>query len=385
MNFFIKVYMILSVTMLLFDIVFLLVRNRELSAAELRQTSFEKTLLREKEKYHETGSFSESFMHYLPKALSNCQNLICLFGLIENKPAEKELFRPYIFDLIDTYAKKSNYEQAYYTYVISTYSYREKRVPPAFAAKVMDFWDSTSLYTFVNTMNALYAFGEDHLLLRSFEKIDERKGFYHKKLFIDGLLTAQVDFDTFNLKVLAHFDRYSPYLQDCLLDYFRMAAFDVSGLCIRLMKDAHTDPQVQYTAMRYFAKFPHPEARELFLSILSHSEESWLKQMLAIQALANYSDAQVQTALKAKVTNPNWYVRTNAIKALYKIGMDRSDVFEILLLRDKYTTDALLYQYRNDASMSRYITETAHSLETQTAETDTYGEENAAALVGAAL
>lgn len=379
MNFLIKVYMILCVMMLLFDFVFLFVRNRELAAAKPHQTIFEKLLLREMERYHKTGSFSEFFARHLPKALSDCRNLVCLFSLIENKPTEKELFRPYIFDQIDTYAKKSNYEQAYYVYVISRYSYRENRVPPAFAAKVLDFLDSTSLYTFSNTMNALYAFGEDHLLLHSFKKIDERKGFYNKKLFVDGLLTAQVDSNTFNAKVLAHFENYSPYLQDCLLDYFRLAAFDVAELCIRLIKDPHTDSQVQYSAMRYFAKYPNPDARILFLSILSHPEESWLKQMLSIQALANYSDAQVQSALKAKVTSPNWYVRTNAIKALHKIGMTTSDVLEILRLHDKYTTDALLYQYRDDEPMYRYIIEAIHSLET-----DTRTEENTAAPLGAA-
>lgn len=370
MNIFIEIYMLICVMMLLFDIVFLIIKNRSMSASHPRNTIFEKSLCRELEKYHKTGSFSESFIRHLPKKLSRCQNMISLITLVENNPEEKDLFRTYIFDQIDNYAKKSNYDQAYYTYVISTYSYEEKRVPPDFAAKVLDFLESTSLYTFINTMNALYAFGEDFLLLRSFDKIDERKGFYNKKLFVDGLLTAHVDFERFNKKILNHFEHYSPYLQDCLLDYFRLGAFDASDLCLSLIKNPQTDLQVQYTSMRYFAKYPNNEARELFLTILSNQEESWLKQMLAIQGLVNYNDFAVRSALKSKVTSSNWYVRVNAIKALHKIGMDRSDIAEILSLQDKYTTDALLYQYCNDESMSRYIADVIHSIEMQSAQTD---------------
>lgn len=384
MNIVIEIYMIICVMLLLFDLVFLIVKNKKISSVRPKNTAFESTISRELEQHHRTGAFSENFVRTLPKKLSKTKNMISLLSLVEDNPEEKELFRSYIFDQFDAYVKKSNYEQAYYAHVISKYDYTRSRVPSDFAAKFMQFLDSSSLYTFVNTMNALYAFGEDYLLLGSFEKIEERSGFYHKKLFVDGLLTAKVDFEVFCQKILAHFDLYSPFLQDCLLDYFRMVGFDASELCLRLIKDPQADTQVQYTAMRYFAKYPNEEAKELFLGMLDAPDDQWLRQMLAIQSLSNYQDAPVREAIKSKVTSPNWYVRTNAVRALYQNRIDKSEVFELLLLMDRYTTDALLYQFRNDEEMSHYITDTVQSLALQTAEAGS-GHAKNAALAGAGV
>lgn len=49
---------------------------------------------------------------------------------------------------------------------------------------LLNFLDSQSLYTFANTINCLYSIGLTQPLLRAPEKIDQRQGFYHKKLLV---------------------------------------------------------------------------------------------------------------------------------------------------------------------------------------------------------
>lgn len=90
-----------------------------------------------------------------------------------------------------------------------------------------------------------------------------------------------------------------------------------------------------------------------------------MDQMLAIQALEHAGDAAVKDAVLKKVTSPNWYVRTKAIACLHRWGLTKSQIFDILYLRDKYADNALLYQYRNEKELSHYIIDTIQLLQRQ--------------------
>ena len=90
-----------------------------------------------------------------------------------------------------------------------------------------------------------------------------------------------------------------------------------------------------------------------------------MDQMMAIQALERSEDAAAREAVLKKVTSPNWYVRTNAAAYLHRRGLTRSQIFDILYLRDAYADDALLYQYRHEKELSRYIIDTMQALRRQ--------------------
>ena len=46
-------------------------------------------------------------------------------------------------------------------------------------------------------------------------------------------------------------------------------------------------------------------------------------------------------------------------------GLSRDEVFNLLYLRDRYANDSLLYQFRGDREMTRYIVNTIQLLEMQ--------------------
>ncbi|MBQ8280164.1 MAG: HEAT repeat domain-containing protein [Roseburia sp.] len=356
MNLMIQIYMIVCVVLLVFDIGFLIVKNIRSHRFYPRDNRFENQIKKEIVLREETGSFSESFQKSLYKQLSKTKNMITLQDQLEANPAAVNMFRNVIFGLLDEYKKKSDYEQAYYTYIVSTLDYSEEKVPADFAGRFLTFLDSKSLYTFINTMNAIYQFGEVHLLVSAIDKTDERQGFYHKKLLVDGLLEAKVDRDAFAEKMLERFERYSTYTQNCLLDFFRLGGCEVSDFCLKLMLSDLVDKEVQYTAMRYFIKYPNDAAKEYFINILKNEEE-WIRQMLAIQALGRYSEPEIRGLIKSKITSYNWHVRVNAADYLRKNGLDKEEICEIINLKDRYTNETLLYQYRDDEEMTAYISE----------------------------
>lgn len=366
MSIIVEIYLIVCVLLLLFDILFLVLKNYRNQEFYPKNHGLEENIREEIRIHRQSGAFSPDFEADLGGKLGKIRNLITLMDVLSGERDAADWFRPAVFAQIEEYQKKTDYEQAYYAYVVSRFGYAREPVPPEFAAKFMAFLDSKSLYTFANAMDALYQFGQTNLLLAAMDKVDERQGFYHQKLLVDGLLASRADFQELNPALVKNFNQYSPFLQECLLNFFRMTGHDASALCLRLIQNGdRTDPELRYSAMRYFSKYPNAQAQALFLETLGREESPWMEQMLAIQALEQTSDAAVREAVLKKVTSPNWYVRTKAISYLHRWGLTKEQIFDILYLRDKYADNALLYQYRNEKELSHYIIDTMQLLQRQ--------------------
>lgn len=362
-----EIYIVVCIALLLFDIGFLAMKNSNKNQMQAKDPAFEERIRLEIVNYRQRGAFSDSFVKELPKNLSSVKQLATLQDVLEEEPEAKEWFRHFLFDQYENYRKKPEYVQAFYTYVISTLDFSGEKVPAAFSSEFLSFLGSKSLYTFANTMDAVYDFGEPHLLLLALEEVDKRAGFYHQKLLTDGLLSYRGDHEELGQMLIQHFDRFGNYVKECLLDYFRMQGCEVSALCLQLMQEEKAGDEVQYRAMRYFQKFPCEEAKEWFLQILQRENVIWIKQMLAIQGLQRYDDAEIRSLIKKKITNRDWYVRNNAVEFLYKKGMDRKELQELLCMKDRYANESLLYQYREDEETTAFIRETIALLEQEKA------------------
>ena len=377
----IEIYILICIFLLIFDIIFLLIQNRKNLAAYRLNEQLANEIRTELNK--NPDELSLNFLKRLGTKLDKTKNLLTLQSVMEEYPKQKNLFRSSVLAQLDNYSKKRDYEQAYYTYLLSAFDYSQEKPSLEFINALLRFLDSKSIYIVSNTMDALYAIGMIEPLLCAIKKADERKGFQHKKLLVDGLLSAKVNRSEFNEQLLKAFEYYSPYMKECLLDYFRMDGYDISSLCLKIIKSEDEDTQVVYSAMRYFIKYPNEEARRVFLGILADPNGYWIRQMLAIQALHAYKDAEVRQAVQEKITHSNWYVRVNAVEYLYNCGLSKEQLHDIIQLRDRYTNECLIYQYRNDKEMIRYIDDTIRLLNMQDSSSETGSEinaENAAAL-----
>jgi len=362
----IEIYMIICVLLLLFDISFLVLKNHLNQEFYPKNQKLAEKLREEIALRRQSGGFSQGFAEELGPELGKIRNLITLMDVLETEESAADWFRSMIFAQIEGYQKKNDYEQAYYAYVTASFDYSKERVPLDFASKFMSFLESKSLYTFANAMNALYQFGETSLLVTALDEVDKRQGFYHKKLLVDGLLASKANFPELDETLRKKFEQYTPFLQECLLDFFRMNGYDVSELCMKLIKKGDAvSAEVRYSAMRYFTKYPGNASRAYFLEALQKEDTPWVEQMMAIQALGSYEDDTVREVVLKKVTSRDWYVRTYAIAYLHRLGLTREKIFDILYLRDQYADDALIYQYRNEKEMSRYIMDTIQLLRQQ--------------------
>ena len=354
MNIIIQIYIIICVFLLIFDICFLILKNRRTDVFFPENKKFEKQILQQIKTLKTTGIIDYTF----EKEIQETQNMITLMNVLEKYPEEKNYFRNSICANLEVYQKKSNYEQAYYTYVISTFDYQTQKVNSYFASRFISFLESESLYTFINTMEAFYAFGEEGYLLQALDKVDQRGTFYNQKLLVDGLLSAKVDFKKLNDKIVENFDTYSEYMQEAFLDYFRMNNYDCQELCVQIIEQKDCDAELRYSAMRYFKKFPNEKIKQYCINLLENSTQfEWVDQMLAIQILSQYDEERIRNCMKAKIHSPSWYVRLNAAQYLHKYQLNFDEIEEIVAKKDKFATEILLYQYSENKEVSQFILE----------------------------
>ena len=363
MSVLIKIYILFSIALLVFEVGFLAINTRNHKQFVQQNTRFANKLRDEIALRRKTNAFSPKFYRELPHLLTKTKHLVALQTELEKDSEVADWFRVAVFSQMDTYCKKPACEQAFYAYVLSCFDYTKTPIPPEIANRLLALLDSPSLYTFSNTMQVFYQSGEVRWLLLAIDKADKRGKFYHRKLLTDGILSAKVNQTELTRELEQRFYQYTPHTQMCLLDMFRMGQGDASALCLRVLNDTTLDEEVRYCAMRYFGKYPSMASREIFLRILNKDDAEWVAQMLAIQGLRHYHDAETRRAIQQKVTSCHWYVRTNAVEYLHEQALNRKEIVEILQMQDQYASEALLYQYRDDHEMTQFMIDTMQAME----------------------
>lgn len=345
MSIIIEVYFVLCVALLVFDLVFLVVKNHRADAFAPRRDAFADRLAEELQRRRQTGSFSEAFADELPRALAQTRHLMSAQREMEQSAQAEQWLREAVWQQVTVYAARRDEERAYYAYVLSTMDYDAQAVPTALAGELLEFLQSDSLYVFCNTMDAFYRFGEVHLLLAALQCVEKRGEFYHKKLLVDGLLGARGDRAALQAALLERFDRSTPPMQCALLDYFRMSGADVRELCERLIISPQTQTEVRRSAMRALASCAGDSSRELFLALLCRDDVPWVEQMLAIDGLRQWGDEQTRRAVTAKLGSEEWNVRVHAAEYLRRHGAARA-LAELARLQDRYAAEQLCYRCR---------------------------------------
>lgn len=358
-----EIYMWACGMLFLFNIGFLVVknvRNSRLFVHRFQEISFLQEIM-------EQDSLSRQEEQELLKKLKKVRNLVSLMNEVQKTELPKEKKREIlaiVLQLDETYQKRPLEEQAYYTYAVSCFPFEDTVLPKEVGYRFLHYLNSRSLYVFANTMLAVYQMGDEDILMQAIRKIDEREGFYHKKLFVDGLMQYRGDHKKLKETLEERFFTYRESTQEALLDYFRFQKTDVSALCLKILETVDGDKDLLYAAMRYFIRFPQKEAKQYFIRILEEpNERYWVKTMLAIQGLKEDDSDKIYDLIQPYSTNSNWYVRTAAVQYMHDAGMGKARLDEVLEKRDRYTIEKLLYAYREEAETRAYIEQYLETME----------------------
>lgn len=363
----IEIYIIISIMLLLFNLVFILTKNSRIRRLNPQKDKLKNMLVVEFESYTPQDGLSKKAIDFLTKELKTTQALMVLETEMKKRRIYREELKaeimPYVFNNIDSFRGKAKNEKAYYAYVLSCFDYQESPSIEVDYSALLSFLDTNYLYVFTNTMDVIYQLGDPYILLAAIRKIDERSGFYHSKLLTDGLLTFTGDLEILKSLIIKEFNSYTTLTQVSLLNYFRFKNLEVDDFCLTIIKERKLNEEVIYAAMRYFAKNSNQEAKNIFIDLLNRGKSFWVEELLAIQALEHYDDRITRAAIKQKVTSKNWEVRSNAISYLYKAGLVLDEVKDILALEDRYASEKLFYYYEEDEKIAPYIQESLIALE----------------------
>ena len=94
MSIIIRVYIWLCISLLVFDICFLLVQNQRSLVAYRPNRVLEKKLREEIAERRKNGAFTAGFMDDLTQQLSKTKNLLTLQNIIEDDAEAREWFKP---------------------------------------------------------------------------------------------------------------------------------------------------------------------------------------------------------------------------------------------------------------------------------------------------
>lgn len=357
----IEFYIVFSILLLLFNLFFVLTKNIRLKRLNQRKKKSKEILEVEFERFHPRELLSPAFIRFLENNTGRTKNLLLLEKEMKKRRLYrkeiKEAIKPYIFQKMEHYRHKSDSEQAYYAYFLTLFDYEKDEANERNYKKILSYLDSKSFYVFSNTMDAIYRFRDPYILIAALRKVDEREGFYHIKLLSDGLLNFDCCLVRLTDLMLREFYNFRPNIQLALMNYFRLKEIDVSDFALNILKQEEVDDEVYYAAMRYFARFPRKEAKEIFIKILEDEENYWILELLAIQGLEAYDEEEVRRLIRKKVTSKNWEVRTSAIHYLYNHHLRKDEILEVLSYEDRFATEQLYYYYEDDEKFAPLILE----------------------------
>lgn len=365
MSFLINIYIFVCIMLFLFDVFFLLIKQNQHRRMVKRKNRTENMLLEELSLYQPSQGPSDKILDFLQNKTDKTRYLRLFKNSVakvnRHKLAMQADFFPYVAAQVGAYLKKKDEDQTYYAYAVNCVGAHPEDVGSSFFQSFIRFLDSRSLYVFANAMKAIYTFGDANFLMMALAKVDEREGFYHNKLLVDGLLTFRGDQALLHDMIKGRFHSYRPITQEALIGYFRLSDIREDDFCLDLVKkhkDYKLNDEVYYEVLRYFVKYPNLTMKSISAEIAQRDEGDWIEALLALRILENYEGKWVKSIMKGKVISRNWHIRRSSVAFLQKMGLSKDELASILSLRDRYTNDALLYYYEDDPKMLAFIRKT---------------------------
>lgn len=304
MNITIKIYLILSISMVFFNLCFVIFKS--LDTFKIKQS----------------------------KNNANLRKIKNLVGITDKNQRKDE-----ILALINTYYKRNDTEKAYYMYVLSTFSYETKFENQDF---ILKYLESPSIYVISNTMDAIFAIGDEILLLKAIETLSNKATFYHKKLITDGLIKFKGDKKFLSDLILAHLSKYNVEIQVALIDFLRIDKIVVEN--VDFTRFLTFNKELKYSTLRLLNSFESDNYDEIYVEILMNDDD-WIAKMLALQGIKDKS--KKFRFIQKYAYSSNFNLRKVAVNELFK-DFGKQEINQIMQKDDIYTNEAIFYLFENE-------------------------------------
>ena len=236
--------------------------------------------------------------------------------------------------------------KAYFAYVLSSFSLKEKEVLLRYADVMIDFALEDSVYLRENALKVLYKAGDAEYVSKAFKKLSEKYIYHSEKLIADGLMTFTGDDNCLATILSEQIFEYLECYQTSIVNYISYENIPNRTDRVERLLELTPSTDLKCAILRFFGKRAEERNKRILLRNvkLEKDENNWETAAVAAKMLGIYkNDPDVIKALKQSILAKNWYVRINSAESLTNICDSDSDLKSVLDGKDKYAIDALVY------------------------------------------
>ncbi len=286
------------------------------------------------------------------RRLSRVSNLLAFDRVLEQLPHQDALVESYlrqiepsVLYLATVYRRRESTQAAYFCYFLAQHRILRQMPMDEIQRIVVAFIEKDSLYCRVNALKALCMFGSAETITDTLLRCDRQSSFLHAKVLVETLLSFSGDPRELIRLIWARFDRFSATMQRALLDYIRFCSGDYGAQMLRILLDEKRDKELRLSAIRYFGRYPSPDAKGILLRFVSDADPAhWEYAAVSASALSAYPGEDITAALAEAMHSANWYVRYNAASSLEGRDLSYEDLVVHIGENDRYAREMLTYQ-----------------------------------------
>lgn len=348
------IYLAVCLAMILFNIATIFISKRRDRVNEKRSSHYDSIIRKELARIREGKKPDKSHIDYMKRELCFQERLLVFVQVItdlyEEFPDDVRTYLDHlacVMDvLIDRYKKHNDpIKYAFFLYTLRVFQRMRGVTPQNVAEVLLGALREPNTYCRENALQAIYKSGETKLVITALEILDSENINHNKKLLCDGLLTFTGDKEELMNELWKAFERFKPGMQVVILDYIRFCAPSHRDRLLNILKDENRSPELRFSCIRYFGKYPDEEAYPILLEMAeNHNNLRWEYPAIACSALSSYPRTETIETLKRALHVANWYIRYNAAESLARLGVSYVDLIEVIDGNDRYAREILQFQ-----------------------------------------
>lgn len=348
------IYLAVCLAMIFFNIGTIVVSKRRERVNKRRADDYDSLIRKELAVMRDGGEPDPGHLKYMKRKLHHQEHLLVFVHVMEALFAEYpeeikaylDYLAPALDSLTDHYKKKNDpIRFAFFLYTLRVFQQMSGVTPPKVADILLGALRHPNTYCRENALQAIYKSGETDLVIKALEVLDSEKINHNKKLLSDGLLKFTGSRNELTDELWKEFESFTPGMQTVILDYVRFCSPGHRDRLLSILTDKKRSPELRFSCIRYFGKYPDEEAYPVLLEMAENSRNRrWEYPAIACSALASYPRPETVEALKRALHFSNWYVRYNAAESLMKLGAGYVDLIEVIDGNDRYAREILQFQ-----------------------------------------
>lgn len=335
-------YIFVGVTLLVFNIFYMLGTKRKNTVFERRKAEEAELLMRAAREGTEGGA---GYRKSLYKTLVREESLLAFDSALEKNmksiPAKdiEWYFREYCDVFCDAaiyYRKRPAMERALFAHLLSVIP--EKNAPGyrRLGELLLSYLENSTVYCRENVLQAMYRLGNEDVLERAF-KLFQENGWYHSsKLIADGMASFNGDREKLARRLWP--EKWDEEMKTALIQFMGNLPCDLSDLVLPELSSRNGE--IRFAAARYFGRHVKAEAAPLLRGIVEGEEDA---AAAAVRSLGKYPGEESRKTLMRAISSEDWYIRRNAAESLLELGLSEEEEARLLNHSDRYAREMFMY------------------------------------------